>query len=51
MGFKLGDQIVAQINGKKIRGEYLDGNNNKSFILTQNGDELEVRTKKLKLYY
>lgn len=51
MEFRLGDQVVAQIKGKKVRGEYLDGDKKKSYILTQNGDELEVRTKKLKLAF
>jgi hypothetical protein len=51
MGFRLGDQVVATINGKTIRGEYLDGDSKKSYIITNNNDEIEVRTKKLKLNY
>ena len=51
MGFRLGDQVIATVNGKTIRGEYLDGDSKTSNIITNNGDEIKVRTKKLKLNY
>ena len=49
MGFILGDQVVATVNGKTIRGEYLSGDSKTSIIITRNNDEVVVRTKKLKL--
>jgi hypothetical protein len=49
--FQLGDQVVFTLDGKKIKGEYLDGNKKKSNIITANGDEITVSTKKVKLLF
>lgn len=47
--YQLGDRVIANVNGKKVRGEFLEGNKKKCIIYTNNGDELEVRTKNLNL--
>lgn len=51
MGFKLGDQVLVNINGKSVKAEYLDGNKKKSNVLTINGNEVVVSTKKIKLLF